>query len=442
MTGRKVTFPLLETSLHESREGFFFIPLQRMKLYFFSFVFMNVMFEVEPYGDEILNPRGIGNHQTEWMEGECHEGGTDGKEINMRAARAFQGHGLLEHVEDSRIRSLVLSSLKELENCRLCPWECGVNRLAGAVGKCGASAFGEVFYAGLLLNEERALNPAYEVFFTGCNLSCRFCYLADKVCSRNSGKENRKDQSRPLEGHPLFLDPGLSAARSLCAVGGEPATNLPAALALFGAINVRPRVWNSNMYYGSFVADAAADAADVVVADVHFGNDDCAGWISGVKNYMETVTRNIERAVDAGLRVIVRHLLLPGHLKCCGFPAVRLMAERFPYLRFHILDNYVPPPKSRTSYCRELRQRRDPLDVKKLVEAARDAGLDLEAPYQKNETIKERGMASDSIRAWLGETGELIIDEAGRVIIPHLTPGLLQMFEEIRGMEDVQKRGA
>ncbi len=44
---------------------------------------------------------------------------------------------------------------------------------------------------------------------------------------------------------------------------------------------------------------------------------------------MERVTRNILRAAASG-DVIIRHLVLPGHLDCCTKPALEWMARNLP----------------------------------------------------------------------------------------------------------------
>jgi len=318
----------------------------------------------------------------------------------------------IAEMADKGVRNLARAALVEYSNCRLCPWECGVDRLAGEAGRCGASVWGEVFYSGLLVNEEQELNPAYEVFFSGCNLSCRFCYLADRVGSMGHPG---------ILGHPLFADAGLGLARSLCAVGGEPGVNLLGCLYLFDKAGLRPRVWNSNMFYSGLVCEAVEQVADIVVADVHFGNDRCAKRIAGAGRYLETVLHNIAGAIKAGVEVIVRHLFLPGHLECCGLPVVRILAERFPGLRFHLLSDYFPPCRSRAGCCPELCGEPEAGQVGVVLQEAGRRGLRVE-PARRD---------SVAVFAGIAEHVEIVIDTCGRVFIPHFTPGLQAMAKEI-----------
>jgi putative pyruvate formate lyase activating enzyme len=64
------------------------------------------------------------------------------------------------------------------EECRLCPRECGVNRLAGQKGFCRASSRVMVYSAQPHFGEEVSLvgkNGSGTIFFSNCNLRCVFC---------------------------------------------------------------------------------------------------------------------------------------------------------------------------------------------------------------------------------------------------------------------------
>ena len=71
-----------------------------------------------------------------------------------------------------------MSHLMDLSNCTLCPRECGVNRVAGELGYCGIPAEIRAARAALMYYEEPCISGAAgsgAIFFTGCNLGCRFC---------------------------------------------------------------------------------------------------------------------------------------------------------------------------------------------------------------------------------------------------------------------------
>src|SRR5690606_39255165 len=108
-------------------------------------------------------------------------------------------------------------------------------------------------------------------------------------------------------------------------VGGEPTIHLPCILAAMAECDrLPPVVWKSD-FHGSPAAFALlADVVDMYVADFKFGNDQCAGRIAGIDDYLAIVTRNLAIAAEQG-DLIVRHLLLPGHFDCCYRPIVAWM---------------------------------------------------------------------------------------------------------------------
>jgi putative pyruvate formate lyase activating enzyme len=67
---------------------------------------------------------------------------------------------------------------KMMEDCNLCPRECGVNRLEGNEGFCKASSQLEVSSYHPHFGEERPLvgkGGSGAIFFTNCGLRCVFC---------------------------------------------------------------------------------------------------------------------------------------------------------------------------------------------------------------------------------------------------------------------------
>jgi putative pyruvate formate lyase activating enzyme len=62
--------------------------------------------------------------------------------------------------------------------CRLCPRQCGVNRLRGEKGVCSSTSQAKVFSAHPHFGEERPLvgrGGSGTIFFSNCNLLCAFC---------------------------------------------------------------------------------------------------------------------------------------------------------------------------------------------------------------------------------------------------------------------------
>jgi putative pyruvate formate lyase activating enzyme len=66
----------------------------------------------------------------------------------------------------------------QLEHCELCPRKCGVDRLAGRVGFCGAGAKPRVASLCLHRGEEPPISGdrgSGTIFFSGCTMKCVYC---------------------------------------------------------------------------------------------------------------------------------------------------------------------------------------------------------------------------------------------------------------------------
>ena len=77
-----------------------------------------------------------------------------------------------------------------INNCTLCPRNCGTERLAGPRGYCGESSNVRIARAALHFWEEPVLSGTKgsgTVFFTGCNLKCIFCQNAS-IAANEVGK--------------------------------------------------------------------------------------------------------------------------------------------------------------------------------------------------------------------------------------------------------------
>jgi len=80
--------------------------------------------------------------------------------------------------------------LDNLKNCTLCPRNCGVDRTK-TVGFCGATDQIKVARAALHFWEEPCISGTKgsgTVFFSGCNLACRYCQNYD-ISIGGFGKE-------------------------------------------------------------------------------------------------------------------------------------------------------------------------------------------------------------------------------------------------------------
>jgi uncharacterized Fe-S radical SAM superfamily protein PflX len=64
--------------------------------------------------------------------------------------------------------------------------------------------------------------------------------------------------------------------------------------------------------------------------------------VAGVRGYWPAATAALRRLAGYDLRLIVRHVALPGHLACCAEPAARWARAHLPRARVRVLEQYEP----------------------------------------------------------------------------------------------------
>jgi putative pyruvate formate lyase activating enzyme len=119
---------------------------------------------------------------------------------------------------------------------------------------------------------------------------------------------------------------------------------------------------------------------DVYLSDFKYGNDGCARRLSGVDRYFEVVGRN-HRIAASRCEILLRHLVLPGHLECCTKPVLDWVASNIPkdILRINVMDQYHPDYlvlRDKGKY-NELARRLRPGEFLDAYEYAKNLGLDV-----------------------------------------------------------------
>lgn len=249
-----------------------------------------------------------------------------------------------------------------LERCQLCELRCGINRRAGLRGPCRLGDQTHLFRLYVSYAEELDLSPALMVYLSGCNFRCAFCTQAPRCF-------------RPLGGAPLTAPESLERIQALSAgvrwinlVGGEPSLHPHALIELRQHISTTAKwLLNTNGYFTPECLRLLDPIVDLHLIDFKFGTDACAEKLAGVPRYLEVLQRNLADVYSAGPeRLVVRHLLMPGHGQCCFEPVARWVSQYLPNVRFHLMSSYVPnyrslrtPAMSRTVSVDQVRQAED-----------------------------------------------------------------------------------
>ena len=206
-------------------------------------------------------------------------------------------------------------------NCTLCPRQCGVDRLAGERGYCGAP--GEALVAKAMLHkwEEPALagnGGSGAVFFGGCTLGCRYCQNM-AISANPVGEKMDSVQLRRL--FESLIDRG---AENIDLV--TPTHYLPTILPALEPKLPVPVVYNCGGYERVETLRALEGKVDIYLPDLKYADASLGKALSGAADYFEVATAAIKEMVrqvgapqwdGEKLRsgVIVRHLILPGFVE-------------------------------------------------------------------------------------------------------------------------------
>ena len=224
-----------------------------------------------------------------------------------------------------------------LADCHLCEHHCGVNRLAGEPGLCHAGAEARIFMAQAEVSDELELIPTFAIALSGCDLRCDFCITGGPSWNPRAGEPVRLKEL--VEQADAALANG---ARTVMILGGEPTIHLPTALEIVAALPDDAKlVWKTNAHGSAQARELLNGMFDVWLADFKFGNDACALRLAKVLDYVRVVRENLRWANEHS-ELIVRHLLMPGHVECCWRPAAEWLAEYLPGVKVNLRSGFWP----------------------------------------------------------------------------------------------------
>ena len=224
-----------------------------------------------------------------------------------------------------------------LADCRFCAHDCGVNRLAGEIGLCHAGAEARFFSAQVEVSDELELMPTFSVALSGCDLRCDFCITGAGSWNARAGLGF--NAAAMAERAKAALQNG---ARTIMVLGGEPTIHLPAALEFVSRLPDSAKlIWKTNAHGTAQARELLDGMFDVWLADFKFGNDACAQRLAKVSDYVRVVQENLLWA-KAHSELIVRHLLMPGHVECCWRPVAEWLAANLPGVKVNLRAGFWP----------------------------------------------------------------------------------------------------
>ena len=263
---------------------------------------------------------------------------------------------VLPYIELARTGKLAkkLESLTEiLRECRLCPRECGVNRLEGQLGYCQAGADLMVSSAFPHFGEEPPLvgqHGSGTIFLTHCNLRCVFCQNYDISHLGRGEPIAPSDMARTMVRlqemgcHNInFVTPTHYAAQ------------IVAALPLGIEMGLRlPIVYNCSGYESLEILQLLDGIVDIYMPDAKFMEAQDARQFCNAPDYPEVLrvvlkemhrqvgdlTLNSKGVAERGL--LIRHLVMPGGV-ASSESVLKFIAEEISVHSYvNIMNQYRP----------------------------------------------------------------------------------------------------
>lgn len=216
--------------------------------------------------------------------------------------------------------------MQELEKCKICPHNCGVNRLNGNIGRCKSNGNIKLAMTSIHNFEEPCIsgeNGSGTVFFSNCNMNCVFCQNY-KISQQGLGREISIEELAEI-----FIDEQNKNAENINLV-----TPTMYVYHIIETIKIAknkglkiPIVYNSNGYENVETIKKLDGYIDIYLPDLKYYDDDLAFKYSGVKNYFENAASAIKEMYNQvgspvldenGMMkkgLIIRHLVLPNNLQ-------------------------------------------------------------------------------------------------------------------------------
>jgi putative pyruvate formate lyase activating enzyme len=275
----------------------------------------------------------------------------------------------------------------QLTRCTCCPRNCRVNRIEDKVAACRVGADIQISHVGLHFGEEPPISGTKgsgTIFFAGCNLRCVFCQ------NYQISQEFQRFQTRTLT-----VDELASEMLRLQDAGAHNVNFVSPSHMIFQMADTIvaakekglaiPVVYNTNGYDSVEALRQIRGLVDIYLPDIKYMDNSLGKRFSGVRDYAEVIPGVLREMLDQvgqlqlddeGIAVrglLVRHLVLPGHLensrKC-----LCLLADLSPDIFVSLMSQYSPQHKARQ--YPEINRTLTENEYDEIIEVALDLGLE------------------------------------------------------------------
>ncbi len=281
--------------------------------------------------------------------------------------------------------------------CRLCPRDCKVDRTQGAKGVCGETSTLRIAHLGAHFGEEPSFSGTRgsgTIFFSGCSSHCFFCQNY-QISGQHEGKEYapgsllkavkgllQKEEVRPV---PTAQSPREDKNNKGSHFSQKKSTKTEDVEPYYGVHNLNfvtpdhfwphirelcrtlreeritvPMLFNCSGYQKAKLVGEYGACMDIFMPDFKFGHPELAKTCMGDERYPGIALEAIREMVrlkgllepwdptgeePARKGVLIRHLVLPGHVEN-SLEVLRLIHKEFgPGIPLSVMSQYRPVPE-------------------------------------------------------------------------------------------------
>ncbi|MDR2721746.1 MAG: radical SAM protein [Coriobacteriaceae bacterium] len=282
--------------------------------------------------------------------------------------------------------------------CMLCPRLCQAKRGLGEQGICGADDTLRVARAMLHFWEEPPISGTRgsgTVFFSNCSLKCSYC----QNVALSQGKAGKTVSIERLT--EIFLELQSQGAHNINLVtpthyAREIVAALDQAKRASSPLKI-PVVYNTSGYELPRTLQNLESYVDIYLTDFKYASPEIAAAYSDAPDYPEVALEALKEMVrqkgeyrlgkDGLLQegVIVRHLVLPGHVAESKLVLGRVFDAVGNQVCYSLMNQYTPMPSSPP----ELQKKLSEQEYAEVIDFALDLGI-------TNSFMQEGGSAAES----------------------------------------------
>ena len=221
--------------------------------------------------------------------------------------------------------------MTDYKSCRLCPFECAIDRTVGKTGRCGMSDKMRIARIAPHYWEEPCLSGqgieipvkgSGTVFFVGCSLGCVFCQNS-KISEKGSTLGEFYDENRLADELLRLQDCGVHNINFVTASHFSPSIVKTIEIARRQGLTI-PTVYNCSGYESLFALKLLDGYIDIYMPDFKFFSSTLSRDYARCENYREVTfeaIKEMQRQTGAPIfdengfiksGTLVRHLILPG----------------------------------------------------------------------------------------------------------------------------------